>query len=210
MKIKFLAVSCFRIVTDEGVRIIADPYWHNYTPDNPPPGPTDHPPIAEAADIVAITHGHFNDSYIWAIQGVPRIYTGGASFELRDVKLKGVVSRHIGNNQCLNNIILIESGGIRCAHMGDFGQDRLFDEQLSQLGRVDILMTRWSDMPILLDQLKPKVVLPMKNARVDDYMRGLKGFTPMDTTSKLAFTAKSLPSEMKVIMLKPALGADKE
>jgi hypothetical protein len=46
----------------------------------------------------------------------------------------------------------------------------------------------------------------MKDARVDDYMSGLKGFTDLSgTTSEVEFTAKTLPSEMKVIMLKQSL-----
>jgi len=37
-------------------------------------------------------------------------------------------------------------------------------------------------------------------------MRSLKGFTDLtDKTSELAFAAKSLPSEMQVIMLKQSL-----
>jgi len=206
MKIRLLTVSCFLIITDKGVRIITDPYWHNYIPDNPPPGQTEHPPISEFADVVTMTHEHFNDSYIWAVKGLPRLYTGGAPAEIKGVKFSGVVARHIGNNQCLNTIIMIEADGIRMVHMGDFGQNRLDDEQLVKIGRVDILMTRWSDMPVILHQLKPKVVLPMKNARADDYMRSLKGFTRLDNTSELEFKARTLPSDMKVIMLTPELG----
>jgi L-ascorbate metabolism protein UlaG (beta-lactamase superfamily) len=206
MKIKLLTVSCFLITTDRGVRIITDPYWHNYIPDNPPPGQTEHPPIAELADVVTMTHEHFNDSYIWAIKGVPQLYTGGAPAEIKGVRFVGVVGRHIGNNQCLNTIIMIEADGICMVHMGDFGQNRLYDEQLAKIGRVDILMTRWSDMPVILDQLRPKVVLPMKNAREDDYMTGLRGFIRLDNTSELEFRAEALPSEMKVMMLTPSLG----
>jgi len=206
MKIKLLTVSCFLITTEKGVRIITDPYWHNYTPPNPPPNQTLHPPVSESADIVTISHEHFNNSYVWAIKGVPRLYTGGGLAEIKGVKLDGVVGRHIGSNQCLNSIIIIEVDGIRIVHMGDFGQEKLFDEQLAKIGAVDVLMTRWSDMPAILGQLRPRVVLPMKNARVDGYMKGMRGFVQMDDMSEVELTANRLPTEMKVIMLKPALG----
>jgi L-ascorbate metabolism protein UlaG (beta-lactamase superfamily) len=207
MKIRLLTVSCFLITTEAGVRIITDPYWHNYIPDNPPPGSTEHPPIAEEAEVVTISHEHFNDSYVWAIKGIPRLYTGSAPVNIRGVNFSGVVGRHIGNNQCLNTLILMEADGLRILHMGDFGQDRLYREQLAKIGKVDVLMTRWSDMPVLLSQLKPRIVLPMKNARPDAEMKGMKGFTDLSTvTSEFSIEAGALPSDMKVILLKPELG----
>jgi L-ascorbate metabolism protein UlaG (beta-lactamase superfamily) len=206
MKINFFIVSSFLIVTDKGVRVIADPYYYNYKPDNPPPGSTDRPPIAEYADVVTMSHGHFNNGYIHSIKGIPQLYTGGAPAELKGVKFSSVTTHHLyGHGK--NNIITIEADGIRVMHMGDFGQNKLYDEQAAQVGRVDILITSWLDfVPAILSQLKPKVVLPMKEARVDDYMRSFKGFTDLSgKISELEFTAKTLPSEMKVIMLKTSL-----
>ena len=206
MKINFLIVSSFLITTDKGVRIINDPYYYNYQPDDPPPGSIARPPIAEYADVVTMTHGHFNNGFIHTIKGVPRLYNGGAPAEIKGVRFSSVATHHLyGHGK--NNIITIEADGIRILHMGDFGQSMLYDEQVEQIGSVDILITPWLDRtPLILDQLKPKVVLPMKEARVDDYMKSLKGFTDLtDKTSEVEFTAKTLPSEMKVLMLKSSL-----
>jgi L-ascorbate metabolism protein UlaG (beta-lactamase superfamily) len=206
MKINFFIVSSFRIVTGKGLRIIIDPYYYNYKPDNPPPGDTDHPPIAEYADVVIMTHGHFNNSFIHSIKGVPQLYTGGAPAEIKGVKFSSVTTHHLyGHGK--NNIITIEAEGIRILHMGDFGQKRLYDEQTARIGRVDILITPWLDfIPAILDQLKPKIVLPMKEARVDDYMRSFKGFIDLtNKTSEQEYTRDILPSEMKIIMLKQSL-----
>jgi L-ascorbate metabolism protein UlaG (beta-lactamase superfamily) len=92
-------------------------------------------------------------------------------------------------------------------HTGDYGQKRLYDEQVAMLGRVDILMTAWGEwVTALFEQLKPKVVFPMHHARVDDYMRSFKGYTDLTgKTSEVEFTAKTLPSEMQIIMLKQSL-----
>ena len=209
MKINFFIVSCFLITTEKGVRIIADPYYHNYRPDNPPPGLTVRPPIAEQADVVTMTHGHANNGYMHAVKGVPQLYTGGAPAEIKGVKFSGVTARHLYNHG-KNTIIGIEADGIRIWHMGDFGQDKLYDEQLARMGGVDILMTPWLEWtPTILGQLKPKVVLPMKEAHVDNYMRSMKGFSDLTgKASELEFTSKTLPSEMKVIMLQPSLERD--
>lgn len=91
--------------------------------------------------------------------------------------------------------------------MGDYGQKRLYDEQVEQIGGVDILMTPWGGwVPSLIEQLKPRVILPMHHARIDDYMRSFKGFIDLtDETSDLEYTKDTLPSEMQVIMLKNSM-----
>lgn len=206
MKLNFLIVSSFLITTGKGIRIVADPYYYNYKPENPPPDSMERPAIKEYADIVTMTHGHFNNGFMHTIKGVPRLYNGGAPAEIQEVKLSSVTTHHLyGHGK--NNIITIEAEGIRVLHMGDFGQSMLYEEQVAKVGRVDILITPWMDWtPVILDQLKPRVVLPMKEARIDDYMRKLKGFTDLsDKTSEVEFTSGTLPSEMKVFMLKSAL-----
>lgn len=206
MKIKWFNVSSFMITTDNDARIITDPFQYNYLPEgDPPPGfNPDRPGIAEKADVVAISHSHFDHSYVGAgnVQGIPRLYTGGASREFKGVKFSSIAAYH-DSRRGLVNLIGIDADGIRIRHMGDYGQDRLYDEQLELIGSVDILMTPWGDWtPALLSQLKPKVVLPMHHARVDQ-VKGLKGFTDLtDKSSELEFKADSLPSEMKIVMLK--------
>jgi L-ascorbate metabolism protein UlaG (beta-lactamase superfamily) len=102
----------------------------------------------------------------------------------------------------INSAIGIEADGLRVRHMGDYGQKQLTDEQIERFGRVDILLIPWGDWtPALLHQLKPKVVFPMHHAKVDDFMRSLKGFSEIDS-SEVEFNASSLPSEMKCLMLK--------
>lgn len=215
MKIKWFNVSSFLVEAGNGTRIITDPYAYNYKPQKlplPPNFEADRPGIEEAADVVTISHGHFDHSYVGAgnIRGVPKLYTGGASGEYKGVRFTGTAAYHDPvdhDHHGIVNLIGIEAGGIRIRHMGDYGQKRLYDEQLEEIGRVDILMTPWGEwVPALIEQLTPKVVLPMHHARIDTYMRGLPGFTDLtQKTSELEYTADTLPSEMKVIMLKNSL-----
>jgi L-ascorbate metabolism protein UlaG (beta-lactamase superfamily) len=210
MKIKWFNVSSFLITSDRGTRIITDPFFHLYQPPNPPPNwNADRPGIEEYADVITLTHGHFDHSYVCAIKGVPRLYTGGAPVEIKGVKFSSVVSWHDNYGQGgrgTTNIICIEMDGIRIHHMGDYGQKRLTTEQVEQLGRVDILMTPWGDWgPALLGDLKPRVVIPMHHTTAEE-VNNLKGFTDMtNKTSEFEFTAKTLPPEMRVIMLKTSL-----
>jgi L-ascorbate metabolism protein UlaG (beta-lactamase superfamily) len=215
MKIKWFNVSSFMLTADNGTRVITDPYAYNYKPQLmplPPNYEANRPGIEEYADVVTMSHGHFDHSYVGAgnIKGVPRLYTGGAPREYKGVKFNGVAAYHDPidhNHHGIVNIIGIEADGIRIHHFGDYGQRRLYDEQVALIGRADILMVPWGEwVQALIEQLKPRVVLPMHHARVDDYMRSLKGFTDLTgKASELEFTAKTLPSEMQVIMLKNSL-----
>lgn len=208
MKIKWYDTSCFLITTNSGVRIITDPNAHSFK--------TDQFKERLEVDVVVITHQHFDHSYIGAIKGISRLYTGGAPAEINGVKFSGVVTHH-GANRGLNNIIGIEADGIRILHLGDMGKRTLTDKQLAQVGRVDILMTPWDDNDVcmthellgkVLEQLKPKVIFPMHHAKMDEFMTSRKGFTNLrqDNISELKFEADSLPTEEKLFWLKPALG----
>ena len=218
MKFKWFGASHFLITTDTGIRIATDPFQYNIIVEGaplPPGGNIIRPTYAGEADIVTMSHSHGDHSYIWAIQGVPRLYTGGKPAEFKGVKLSSVASYH-GNYLGLNNIITIEAEGLRVCHVGDHGHV-LNDKQIEQIGRVDILMTNWDDDPmemtfdvldIVLNQLKPKVVFPMHHVIVDDFMTSRKGFIDhrLDNVTEVEFRRDTIPDEMTVILIKPSLG----
>jgi L-ascorbate metabolism protein UlaG (beta-lactamase superfamily) len=218
MKIKYITTSSFLITSDKGTRVVTDPYFHNFRPDNAenlPEWMMARPGITEYADVVVISHPHFDHSYIYTIKGVPRLYTGGAPVEIKGVKFSGVATKHDNYGEAggilptrgPNNAIGIEVDGIRIWHMGDYGlQKKIYDEQLAQFGRVDILLTPWGDfVQGIIDQFNPKVVFPMHHTTVDQ-VKGMKGFTDLSSkTSEMELTTKTLPSEMKFIMLKASM-----
>ncbi len=210
MKIKWINVASFLITSARGTRIVTDPFFHLYQPVNPPPGwNSNRPGINEFADVIAISHGHFDHSYVAAIKGVPRLYTGGAPVEIKGVRFSGVVSWHDNYGQGgrgTTNIIGMELDGIRIFHMGDYGQARLTEEQAAQIGRVDVLLTPWGNWaPGLIDDLNPRVVLPMHHTTVDQ-VKHMKGFRDLtQQTSELEYNADTLPSERQVIMLQASL-----
>ena len=216
MKFQWFGVSHFLITTDAGVRIATDPFQYNIIVDQKPKDANIiRPTYSGEADVVTISHSHGDHSYIWAIQGVPLVYTGGAPEEFKGVKFSSVASYH-GMYLGLNNIIIIEADDLRICHVGDHGHV-LNDKQIEEIGRVDILMTNWDDDPmemtfevldVVLNQLKPKVVFPMHHVIVNEFMTGRKGFVDLtvDNVTEVEFTAESLPSEMQVVLFKPSLG----
>lgn len=220
MKFQWFGASHFLVTTDKGVKIAMDPFHncdiHEGDGDPPPYGSQIRPTYSGEADIVTMTHGDGDHSYIWNIQGLPRLYTGGAPREYKGIKLSGVASCHGFDTTFRNNFIGIEVDGLRIWHAGDNGQV-LSAEQLAKIGRVDILMTNWDDDPlemtfgmldIVLDQLKPKVVFPMHHCTVDGFMTSRKNFIDhrLDDVTEVEFKSNTIPSEMTVILIKPSLG----
>lgn len=218
MKFEWFGASHFLVTTDSGVRIAMDPFQYNIIVEGaepPPGGNVIRPTYSGEADIVTMTHGHFDHSYLCAIGGVPRLYTGGAPRTYKGVKLGSVTAYH-GSNRSLNNIITVAADGLRICHVGDLGHV-LKNHQLAGIGRVDILMTNWDDDPVqmtfdvleaVLGQLKPRVVFPMHHTLVNEFMTGRKHFIDhrLDDVTEVVFTPETLPADMTVILIKPSLG----
>lgn len=123
------------------------------------------------------THDHpdhvdteFNDSYPDAKK---LLYEEG-TIETKDFKVTLIPSSHQGEEirtPASNYIALIEVDGLRIVHMGDVGQTVLTDEQMEQLGEVDICFMQYSNSYssfkakegqaiVLMKQVNPKVIIP--------------------------------------------------
>ena len=61
MKIKWLGHACFLITSEKGIKIITDPYTSG--------DPINYGEINESADVVLISHEHFDHSNTAAVKG---------------------------------------------------------------------------------------------------------------------------------------------
>jgi L-ascorbate metabolism protein UlaG (beta-lactamase superfamily) len=208
MKFKWYDTASWRFITSKGTRIITDPFFSKYVPDGPPPAFMDNRTgVDDEADLVTITHPHFDHSSVTDVKGVFQLYTCGGPFQFRDVKLHSIRTWHDNYGdygRIINSVIIYEADDMRIIHMGDYGQDYLYDEQLEQIeqiGKIDILFTPWGTWTkALVDQLKPKLIFPMHHAHPDDYMRSLN-YTQLNV-SEVEYTPATLPRQMKCFMLK--------
>lgn len=124
MKLTWYGHACFKLETAEG-SVVFDPY-------SPGSVPGLHLPKL-IADEVICSHGHGDHS---ASDGVE--LTGRAP----KYGKKQIRTFHDQKNGTLrgNNLItVIDAEGLRVAHLGDLGHE-LSPEQLSDLGKVDVLM----------------------------------------------------------------------
>ena len=73
MKIKWLGHASFLITSEQGVRIVLDPYKSG--------GPIKSAEYRGAADIVTVSHEHGDHNYTALIEGNPQIIKGAKPAE---------------------------------------------------------------------------------------------------------------------------------
>lgn len=219
MKIKWLGHSSFMITSNNGIRIITDPYDPSFVAGD---GPS-YGEIKETANIVAVTHEHDDHNNVATVGGSPEVVRGVTTAEIKGVKLKAIPCYHDdvgGNRRGDNTIHCFEIDGVRVCHLGDLGH-RLSDKQVAELGKVDILLIPVGSVYTIdakvatevCNQLKPRVIMPMHYktdkcgfpiAGVDEFLRGKEGVNRLNV-SEVEFKPGGLPATTQIIVLKSAL-----
>ena len=215
MKIKYLGHSAFLITSDQGIKIITDPYTTG-------PGLT-YGEITEPADIVSVSHGHSDHCNAAGVRGNPEVVKKVGRSAVKGIEFNGIASYHDeakGRMRGNNIIFCFGVDGVRVCHLGDLGH--LLDAgQVKELGSVDILL-----IPVggyftidaraatqVCNQLKPRVIIPMhyktekglpEIAGVDEFLRGKANVRRLDA-SEAEFKRGELPATSQIIVLKPAL-----
>jgi L-ascorbate metabolism protein UlaG (beta-lactamase superfamily) len=202
----------FEIVSPEGTRVFFDVI-----------DPASLSAPATAKDILLTSHGHtdhYSSAFSKSFPGQQINFKEG-EINLPDVKVKVIAAAHNVNDPLLpengtNYILIVDMGGLRIAHFGDIGQDKLTDEQLKALGDVDIAITQfdnsYSDMNAtnkkglnLMDQLKPKVIVPTAHdsqATIALAVQKWKGFVHTDPGG-LKISRADLPAEQSILIFGP-------
>ena len=182
-----------------------------------------YPNPSVSAEVVLVTHGHFDHSKVEIVQGKPQIVKGNGKKSAKGIEFTGVKTYHDeqkGSQRGENTIFTFELGGIKFAHCGDLGHI-LSQDQLRELGKVEVLM-----IPVggyytidakaanrICQQIKPKVIIPMHYktakcslpiAEVDEFLQGKPVATILDT-SETQFKRQSLPGSTRIMVLRPAL-----
>ncbi|MFC1995864.1 MBL fold metallo-hydrolase [Chloroflexota bacterium] len=213
MKIKYLGHACFLIISDKGIKIITDPFTTG--------GDFTYDEIKVAADIVTVSHDHFDHNNVSAVRGNPSVVRG--TTEIKGIEFKGIPTYHDdaeGKLRGKNTIFCFAVDGIRICHPGDLGH-QLSAQQVAELGKIDILCIPVGgfytiDAKVasqICIQLRPKVIIPMhwnhkwsfpEIASIDDFLQGKKDVSRLDT-SEIEFKSGELPTTTQIMVLKSAL-----
>ncbi len=216
MKIRWLGHATFLITSDNGTRIITDPYKAGIG--------MQYGDITESADIVTVSHGHGDHNNVAAVQGNPEVVDKTGSIQTKGIKIKGILTHHddAGGSKRGNNIVFcFDIDNMKVCHLGDLGHP-LSDKQAADIGEVDIVMVPVGgnftiDAGVATDvinRLKARVAIPMHYqndrcpgfpvARVDDFLKG-KSNVIKQGTSEVEYNQSGLPDKTQVVVLKPAL-----
>ncbi len=215
MKVKWLGHASFLITSEDGTKVITDPYVVG--------GGLNYGEIKESADIVTVSHEHGDHNNAAAVGGNPKIVKDTAAKTIKGIKFNGIPTYHDetkGKERGTNTVFCFEVDGIRVCHLGDQGHP-LGDKEVAELGKVDILL-----VPVggsytinakvateICSKLAPKVIIPMhyKNDRcsypisgVDEFLKGKTGVNRLNA-SEAEFKRGKLPATTQIMVLKPAL-----
>ena len=207
MDITYLGHSCFRIRGSQAI-IITDPF---------PPG-IGYTLGKQTADIVTVSHGDPSHSYAQGVTGAHTI-KGPGEYEIAGVLVLGVTTFHDavkGQNKGKNTVYLFEIDGVNVCHLGDIGHIPT-DEQLEQVGSIDILMVPVGGVSTInanmaaqiVRKVEPKIVIPMhyKTAKTKRDLEPVESFlkemavTLAEPKPKLTVTKNSLPLTLQVAIL---------
>lgn len=212
MYITWLGQSCFKLqdkIGPDGVMLVTDPYADDIGLKMP----------HFEADIVTISHDHFDHNNLGAIRGKPYIINTAGEYEIKGVFVEGVEAWHdekSGGERGGNIIYRLEMEDISITHLGDLGHI-LDTKQLEKLEGTDILL-----IPVggkytinaakaveVISQIEPRIIIPMHYKvpglkvdieGVEKFIKEL-GLKPR-TEEKLKISKKDLPPEdMELVVL---------
>jgi len=172
MRVDWYGQSAFRLSGEEGT-VFIDPFG------DPAPMASrgiqfEYPvPAGVEADLVLVTHEHFDHNGVEVIEGDPTVLRSTAGrLESPIGEVMAVASEHdesAGTERGPNTIFVFGLDGLRIAHFGDFGQASLRDEQAEAIGQVDLVFLPVGDGPTIgaeqaaaiVERLNPRWVVPM-------------------------------------------------
>jgi L-ascorbate metabolism protein UlaG (beta-lactamase superfamily) len=162
MRIRWHGHACFEYGNSEHT-VVVDPHDGRSLGIKPP---------AASADIVLMTHEHYDHRASWIIGGKHEdVMAREGPFEVKGLPVEGFRTFHDstgGSERGLNTMYMFEMDGIRICHCGDLGC--IPDERtMASIKGVDVLMVPtgevftmvMSDVRRFIEQVNPTIVVPM-------------------------------------------------
>ncbi len=209
MNITWYGHSCFRLESKD-LSVLIDPF-------SPQIGLR--PPKIKDG-IILVSHQHPDHNNIEGMPDESFLAKGPGEYEVKGIFIKGIPSFHDksqGHDRGLNTIYSIKVEDLTIVHLGDFGQDKLTEEQIEKIGEIDILMIpiggtytiNYKEAVEVIHEIEPKIVIPMHykipglKLDIDGPEKFLKeiSLTPEKAEKSYKIQKKNLPAEeMKLVV----------
>ena len=218
MKIKWYGHASFLLTSDQGTKIITDPYEPGGFG-----GAIAYGPIPEEVDIVLVSHDHADHNYVRGLRGKPQVIKGNGFHKAKSMEFKGIAAFHDGrkgSERGANTIFCFTLDGVNICHLGDLGHV-LSEQEARQIGPVDVLL-----MPVggvytidpaqatqTAQEINPKIIIPMHYktprcgfplAKAEDFTSGKVGVKTVKGT-EVEIKKEKLSQATEIIVLQPAL-----
>jgi len=205
MRIDWKGHACFLIQTG-GKKLLTDPF-------NTDLG---YPPLKESADIVTVSHEHWDHNATASVAGKPQIVRGEGFHRFDDLLIEGLKTFHdksLGQERGPNTVFKINSEGLSLVHLGDLGE--WSQALIDKLGKVDILLIPVGGVYTidaqeafaLAQEIKPSILIPMHYAtphlsfELDPLENFTQRFDKVIYKKQLEITRETLPLEMQIVVL---------
>lgn len=208
MEIVWLGHSAFRLKGKDGT-VLTDPYAADigYSIGKP------------TADIVTVSHDHYDHSYVDGVLGNPKVVSGPGEYEIQGIRITGIRTFHddeTGQRRGKNTVYIIELDDLVIAHLGDLGHVPTSD-QVQQMGSVHVLLVpvggnytvNAAQAAEAVNLIEPNIVIPMHFktpslkldiAPVDRFLREM-GVKEVEAQPKLTINKGTLPEETTLVLL---------
>jgi len=207
MKIRWLGHASFLIESSKGIRIVTDPFDKS----------VGYPIPKVEADVVLVSHAHFDHNATHLVRGRPRIIDKPGQSMVSDLLFTGIPSFHDdtqGSQRGKNIIFAFELDGIRLCHLGDLGH-MLNQAQLDSIGKVDILFVPvggaftidGDQATSVVAKLNPRLVVPMHfktplcSIPLEGVDKFLAGKERVRKAKSLEITREELPAKTEIVVL---------
>ena len=217
--LRWFGHAYFVITSPEGVRVTLDPF-----------GKIGYAMPGVAADVVTVSHEHGDHNGADVVAGSPVILrglkAGGAgwnsiSYGMKDVRITSLPAYHDdveGQRRGLNTIFIVETGGLRLAHLSDIGHI-LSDATVKAMGRIDVLLVPVGGIfsidgrqaKQIMTRLQPGITIPIhyKTPVTADwpigdesaFLAGLTNVMRLDVLT-VSLTPETLPTQPEVWVMR--------
>jgi len=214
MQIQYYGQSCFKITTKpagratEDVTVFFDPFGKELGL-RPPQG---------QADVVFVSHDHYDHNNVAAIKGDPVVIDTPGEYAVKGINVIGIDSFHDDQGGTLrghSTIFILEVEELKICHLGDLGSE-LTGKQLEEIDGVDILFIPVGGVYTidgkkaaeLVHKIEPALVIPMhykltgNTEKLEDEKKfcAEMGNCPKEKTAKLNVKKKDLEGKSSEVI----------